>query len=409
MVTMRVGALFAGIGGLELGLHEAGHQTVLTCEIWEPAKAVLKERFVGVPNRADVRNLRSLPSDIELLTAGFPCQDLSQAGMTAGIGGERSSLVDHVFRLLDRKRVPLVVLENVSFMLQLDRGAAMNTLTTAFEERGYRWAYRTVNSLSFLPQRRERVFFIASAGDLEPEKVLFADDAVARQPETRLTTRAHGFYWTEGVRGLGWAPDSVPTLKNGSTVGIPSPPAILLPSGRVIKPDIRDAERLQGFPEDWTQPAERVARGTLRWSLVGNAVTVPVAAWLGKRLAQPGFYFGDLDMAWPAKAAWPKAARYDGERRRAVNIGMYPVWEKRAPLHKYLRYPGSPLSARATRGFLSRTDTSSLRFPPGFLPAVREHLRDVERAGTSPNVAPVGKHRRARSRSTAQLRLLAAE
>ena len=221
---MRVGALFAGIGGLELGLHEAGHQTVFTCEVWEPAIAVLKARFVGVPNRPDVRTLRSLPAGLDLLTAGFPCQDLSQAGMTAGITGKRSGLVDHVFRLLDRKRVPIVVLENVSFMLQLDKGAAMNSLTTAFEERGYRWAYRTINSLSFLPQRRERVFFVASACDLEPEKVLFSDDARPAHSPAKLTTRAHGFYWTEGVRGLGWAVDAVPTLKNGSTVGIPSPP-----------------------------------------------------------------------------------------------------------------------------------------------------------------------------------------
>ena len=163
MVNMKVGALFAGIGGLELGLHEAGHKTVLTCEISAPAVAVLTDRFNDVPNWPDVRTIRSLPKEIDLLTAGFPCQDLSQAGMTAGIAGARSGLVDHVFRLLDSRRIPVVVLENVSFMLQLDRGAAMSSLTSAFEERGYRWAYRTVNSLSFLPQRRERVFFVASA------------------------------------------------------------------------------------------------------------------------------------------------------------------------------------------------------------------------------------------------------
>jgi DNA (cytosine-5)-methyltransferase 1 len=405
---MQVGALFAGIGGLELGLHEAGHRTVFTCELWEPAIAVLKDRFVGVPNRPDVRTLRSLPSNLGLLTAGFPCQDLSQAGMTAGITGERSGLVDHVFRLLDKRRVPVVVLENVSFMLQLDRGAAMNSLAAAFEERGYRWAYRTVNSLSFLPQRRERVFFVASACDLEPEKVLFADDAQPVHPQTKLTTKAHGFYWTEGVRGLGWAPDSVPTLKNGSTVGIPSPPAILLPSGVVIKPDIRDAERLQGFPEDWTKPAEEVARNSLRWSLIGNAVTVAVAAWLGRRLSQPGFYFGDLDMPWPRRTAWPRAARYDGQRRIAVNIGMYPVWEKRPPLHKFLKYTGTCLSARATSGFLSRTRKSSLRFPAGFLEAMQSHLKEVEHPVRSISRLSASRMRQ-RPRIAAQLDLLPAE
>lgn len=407
---MKVGALFAGIGGLELGLHEAGHHTVLTCEVWEPAAAVLRTRFPGVPNRPDVRALRSLPSGLDILTAGFPCQDLSQAGMTAGITGKRSGLVDHIFRLLDRRRIHIVVLENVSFMLQLDKGAAMNSLASAFEERGYRWAYRTVNSLSFLPQRRERVFFVASTGDLEPEKVLFSDDARPAQASAKLTTRAHGFYWTEGVRGLGWAVDAIPTLKNGSTVGIPSPPAILLPSGRIIKPDIRDAERLQGFPEEWTMPAEQVGRSSLRWSLVGNAVTVPVAAWLGRRLDRPGFYFGDLDMPWPTRTAWPKAARYDGERRIAVNIGMHPVWEKRQPLHKFLRYDGAPLSIRAAAGFLTRTETSCLRFPPGFLDAVRAHLRRMEK----PEEEPIKKQQsralgKIRTKGGSQLALIAAE
>ena len=84
-----------------------------------------------------------------------------------------------------RRRVPVVVLENVSFMLQLDKGAAMDRLAKAFEERGYRWAYRTVNSLAFLPQRRERVFFVASSVRSRSPTVLFADEAKPRLPKTR--------------------------------------------------------------------------------------------------------------------------------------------------------------------------------------------------------------------------------
>lgn len=373
---MRIAALFAGIGGLERGLHEAGHSTVLTCEVWDPARHVLASHFPGVPNRIDVKRLRSLPREADVLTAGFPCQDLSQAGLTAGIEGQRSGLVDHVFRLLDRgRKVPVVVLENVSFMLQLDKGAAMERLTAAFEQRGYRWAYRTVNTLGFLPQRRERVFFVASRCDIDPERVLFADQASMPEVRTRLDTHAHGFYWTEGIRGLGWAPDAVPTLKNGSTVGIPSPPAILLPSGDVIKPDIRDAERLQGFPEDYTLAAPE----RLRWSLVGNAVSVPVANWLGRRLNEPGLYFGEMDRPWPSRpGSFPRAGRFDGTTRYMVEIGAFPVWEKRAPLHKFLNYAGQPLSARATAGFLARTQKSSLRFKPGFLDALRRHLERME-------------------------------
>ena len=172
---MKVAGLFAGIGGLEEGLAESGHEAALLCEVWAPARRVLLARFADVPQHADVRELAALPADVDLLTAGFPCQDLSQAGGTAGIDGDRSSLVAHVFRLLDDRPVPWVVLENVSFMLQLQQGRAMRRLVDAFEARGYRWAYRVVSTLGFLPQRRERVLFVATTTDVDPADVLFAE------------------------------------------------------------------------------------------------------------------------------------------------------------------------------------------------------------------------------------------
>src|SRR5262245_59262430 len=91
--SMKTAALFAGIGGLQLGLEKAGITTLMTSEIWEPAQAVLAAHF-QVTNSPDVRAIRSLPRNTDVVTAGFPCQDLSQAGMTAGIRGERSGLVD---------------------------------------------------------------------------------------------------------------------------------------------------------------------------------------------------------------------------------------------------------------------------------------------------------------------------
>ena len=384
---MRIAGLFAGVGGLEAGLAAAGHRTDLLCEIWEPARAVLRARFPETELASDVVDLPSLPGGTEALVGGFPCQDLSQAGMTAGIVGSRSGLVGHVFRLLDKDPVPWVVLENVSFMLHLDKGRGMRTLVEAFEERGYRWAYRVVNSMAFVPQRRERVLFVATRTDVDPASVVCVDEVDPPRVETSLSTRAHGFYWTEGIRGLGWAPDAVPTLKNGSTVGIASPPAILLPNGVAITPDIRDAERLQGFEADWTAPAESVARASIRWSLVGNAVTRPVAAWLGGRLARPGAYDAARDRGFPADGRWPKAARFDGTSRLRVEIGQFPVWRDRAPLAEFLRFQGKPLSARATRGFLLRTDRGTLRFAPGFREMLRSHLAAVE-AGTVRMQAP---------------------
>ena len=373
---MKVAGLFAGIGGLEFGLDSAGHETIMTCESWAPAQAVLSRKFPGVPNYPDVTTLPDLPDDTDLVTAGFPCQDLSQAGKTGGIGGARSGLVDHVFRLLDRSRVSWVLLENVSFMLHLDAGRAMERLVQAFEARGYRWAYRVVNSMAFVPQRRERVFFLASLV-ADPADILMSDEIEPPEFRTHLTTHAHGFYWTEGTRGLGWARDAVPTLKNGSTIGIPSPPAILLPDGKVIQPDIRDAERLQGFEPDWTLPAVTVGKTSTRWSLVGNAVSVPVAAWIGERLRAPGTYDRCRDGIPLKSGTWPKAARSEGIRRVTVNIGAFPVWLRRCTLADFLLYPGKPLSERATAGFLARAKASRLRFEPGFLDRLEHHLTMV--------------------------------
>ena len=185
---MKVAGLFAGIGGLETGLASAGHEAVLLCEIWEPARAVLKNRMHGVPCHSDICRLASVPADVELITAGFPCQDLSQAGATAGIGGSRSGLVGEIFRLLDKRAVPWVMLENVSFMLQLHGGRAMKLLVEAFEERGYRWAYRVVNSQSFVPQRRERVLFVATKTEIDPASVLLTEESWCAGPRAGRCT-----------------------------------------------------------------------------------------------------------------------------------------------------------------------------------------------------------------------------
>src|SRR5262249_16740278 len=155
-----------------------------------------------------------------------------------------------------------------------------------------------------------------------------------------------GFYWTEGIRGLGWAVDAVPTLKGGSTIGIPSAPAILMPSGTIIQPDIRDAERMQGFSADWTRPAESVVRHGRRWHLVGNAVTVDVATWIGRRLAAPRTYDSTGDHVLPADRPWPRAAWNVGQGRFVADVSAWPERRSRIPLADFLEFPGKPLSAK---------------------------------------------------------------
>lgn len=372
--------LFSGIGGLELGLTRAGHRSLLVCEIDPAARAVLRARLgADLEIHADVRTIERLPEETDLVVGGFPCQDLSQAGKTAGIAGTRSGLVSEVVRLLTSRRVPWLVLENVPFMLQLARGEALEVIMSALESLGYRWAYRVVDSRAFgLPQRRRRVLIVAAL-DADPRCVLFADEAGAPETASALG-RACGFYWTEGIRGLGWAVDAIPTLKGGSSVGVPSPPAIWLPDGRIVTPEIRDAERLQGFAADWTKPAESAGRASFRWKLVGNAVSVPVAKWLGDRLAQPGdFELGDA-APLPHGRGWPTHAWNVGEGRFTAQLSEWPLRKRTLRLDSFLRHPPKSLSVKATAGFLDRARRSSLRFPPGFIAALERHLAGSRRA-----------------------------
>lgn len=373
--SYNVAGLFAGIGGIELGFERAGHKSTLLCENDPSAAAVLNTHFKDVALHSDVRTLEDLPVHTNLIAAGFPCQDLSQAGQTRGLEGNKSSLVSNIFRLLEKNRVECVVLENVPFMLQLDRGRAAAYLLSRLEDLGYKWAYRIVDSRAFgVPQRRRRVYLVACISE-DPRNVLFADDAgIPEDSSVDWRSVASGFYWTEGVRGLGWAVDSIPTLKGGSAVGIPSPPAIVLPCGDVVKPSLAAAERLQGFSAGWTKSAENAGRSSFRWRLVGNAVTVPVAKWLGSQLATPGRP-ADLDaVALDDASKMPNAAyNVDGTRMR-VNISEWPKNYKIKPLLDFLGDSHEPLSVRATEGFLKRFKHSSLRKPDGFLEILEQHL-----------------------------------
>jgi DNA (cytosine-5)-methyltransferase 1 len=284
-----------------------------------------------------------------------------------------------------------VLLENVPFMLQLEQGKSLDRIVSEFEARGYAWAYRVVDSRAFgLPQRRRRVFLLASqVGD--PRTVLLVDDAGEDLRSVDPTEVACGFYWTEGNRGIGWAVDAVPTLKGGSTLGIPSPPAIIMPRGQVIKPDIRDAERLQGFPSNWTRAAERIGRARFRWKLVGNAVSVPVARWIGRRLRRPSRYEGAWDSMLQAGSRWPSAAWNDGSGRRRAEVSEWPARLARRPLHEFLRYPGEPLSLKASAGFLLRVESPLNRLQPperllSTLRAHRERMLSHAATKTSPTL-----------------------
>ncbi|MFI6227192.1 DNA cytosine methyltransferase [Micromonospora echinospora] len=383
--SFRVAGLFAGIGGIETGLrHALGDQleTVLLCESWEPAQQVLKAHFPEVELHEDVATLKDLPAQVDLVAAGFPCTDLSQAGRTAGIGGKQSGLVTHLFevlRLVDGRgdQLPWLLIENVPNMLALDRGKAMAYLVKELDSLGYRWAYRVVDSrFTGVPQRRRRVLLLASPTE-DPRAVLFADDSEGLDEEG-LHEDAFGFYWTEGRGGLGWARDATPTFKGGSTVGIPSPPAVWLPDekpGRkVVIPCIEDGEALQGFERGWTQAADLGRRNGPRWKLVGNAVTVGVAQWAAERLLSPGT-FDRPSTEWSRMGAWPTAAWGEGEKIWKVDVSEFPRLAPYTHLRELIDVDkASPLSHRAASGFWRRLQEGNLGRYPGFRIDVAEHV-----------------------------------
>ncbi len=379
---LKMAGLFAGIGGIELGFRRAlgdGVETTLLCEWWDPAKAVLAERFPDVDRHPDVRLLDSLPADLDILAAGFPCTDLSQAGRTAGIAGAQSGLVAHVFHVLRvassaGRRLPWLLIENVPNMLALDRGRAMAYLIEEMESLGYRWAYRVVDSrFTGVPQRRRRVLLLASPSE-DPRPVLFGEDTGGLD-ESELDDTIFGFYWTEGRGGLGWARDAVPTLKGGSTIGIPSPPAIWVSDNPLerafLTPTVTDAEALQGFPRGWTEVVDRLPRGHgHRWKLVGNAVTTHVAEWVACQLRDPGEAVLD-DQLWTGSGTWPTAAWGENGKIWRVAASEFPRQAPRAGLRSVVDVSTAPpLSDRAINGFRSRLEQGNLGRHPGFREAV---------------------------------------
>lgn len=374
-LSMKVAGLFAGIGGIELAFSRAGFETVLLAESDPAAQSVLKSHFPEVELFGDVELLNALPSEVKIVTAGFPCQNLSMAGDKSGIVGKKSGVVSNLFRLIKEAHAPTVVVENVYFMLHLDRGKAMDWLLTQFEDLGYAWAYRVLDTRGFgVPQRRRRVYLVASKV-LDPREVLFAEDKPKQAQESPDLSNPIGFYWTEGRSGVGLTANGIPPIKGGSGIGIPSPPAVLFPDGHVLKPDIVTCEALQGFPRQWTQAAN--GNRNPRWRLIGNAVSVPVAEWVAANLKTPRPALKFKLTPISEFRSWPDAGFGNKDGRFGVPASDKPIKIDSSTISAYRTPAWSQLSARALRGFLSRAREGGLSFPEGFLGALEGAYQQV--------------------------------
>jgi DNA (cytosine-5)-methyltransferase 1 len=157
---MNVGSLFSGIGGIEIGFEKAGFQTKWFIESEEFCQKILKSRFPNAKIYGDVTEVdfRTVPK-VDILTGGFPCQDISRANTSAqGITGNRSSLWKYYHKAIRILRPKVAFIENVSAIT--DRG--LNVVLADLAEIWYdaEWHCISASSVGAL-HKRERMFIIA--------------------------------------------------------------------------------------------------------------------------------------------------------------------------------------------------------------------------------------------------------
>ena len=345
---MRALSLFSGVGGIDLGLHRAGIRVVGQCEADEWRRAVLAERFPGVPCWDDVRAVRvgepagrgaadpvrapahdrgreagaGLPDGVALIAGGFPCQDVSVAGRRAGLAGERTGLFWEFHRIIDTLRPRWVLLENVPGLLSSNHGRDFATIIDALDGIGYVGAWRILDSRWFgVPQRRRRVFIVCADARVDPRGERCAEvlavgtrcgrdhqpggttgesvaGALAGRSASRLDdacagggqlvtaapiapAMSKGNRTGTGTIGVAYALRRDPggTGQGHNTNYVPGESGV-----RRLTP--RECERLQGFPDDWTLIPwnGKPSPDSRRYAALGDAVTVNVAEWIGRRI-----------------------------------------------------------------------------------------------------------------------------
>jgi len=157
--------LFSGIGGFALGLQKAGVKIKkhYFSEIDTYATAVYKNHFPNAIGLGDVKAIKSFRKlgNIDIITFGFPCQDLSIAGKGVGFNGSRSSLFYEATRIIRATRPTHFIFENVKGLLSNDNGRTFEKVLQEIADIGlYDCEWQLVNTRWFLPQNRERIYFI---------------------------------------------------------------------------------------------------------------------------------------------------------------------------------------------------------------------------------------------------------
>ena len=167
---MNIISLFSGAGGLDLGFHQAGFNTIWANEydkeIWETYETNFSD------TKLDRRSIVNIPSveipDAIGLIGGPPCQSWSEAGSLRGINDKRGQLFFEFIRVLRDKKPLFFLAENVSGMLAGRHNDALENIKNHFKESGYNLSFKLLNASDFgVAQDRERVFFVGFRNDLD--------------------------------------------------------------------------------------------------------------------------------------------------------------------------------------------------------------------------------------------------
>lgn len=151
------GSLFSGIGGFELGAKWSGIETVWNCELFEFNRNVLKKHFPNTIQYEDIREMRS-PESVDVISGGFPCQDISISGKGKGIKGEKSGLWNEMRRVIQEVNPNFVIIENSP---QLTRKGLEKVLFD-LSEIGHDAEWQCISNASFgFSHTRERIYIIS--------------------------------------------------------------------------------------------------------------------------------------------------------------------------------------------------------------------------------------------------------
>lgn len=264
---MTFGSLFAGIGGFDLGLERAGFECRWQVELNPYCRRILAKHWPNVPRHDDVKTFpfSGTPEQwrVDLISGGFPCQDVSLAGKGEGIDGSRSGLWKEFRRIICELRPRFVFVENTPGLLVRGLGRVLGDLAAL----GFDSEWESIPSAAFgASQLRERVFILAHRqGERLPA------DLLAPRPDVRGGDQAR-WRWNEQFERLG-----------GRLGDHAYPPPF-------------DYEGWSRSPQgDWPAPCvERGVRGAThgvpegldRVTALGNAVDPQPVEWIGRRLIE---------------------------------------------------------------------------------------------------------------------------